>query len=223
MMKEYRVHLPEKSILATSILAIMLLVNLCCLLAIFSAMAINGFQSKSTTALNLGYNFARKDPELPGGDQAAATHLFIHQYPFPQDGLVTGIRYLQDDEALTIEIPESIYLVVLHPEPGGLRITHLLEIPADDQPPSTNGIVTYTFPEPIKVQQGDVYGHWQPSTFQTGPIPFNTDSSSTDGLTLGKSGFEWMDIQPGTLISLDGFTGRRDYYLNLIFQPDLQK
>lgn len=216
-MKEYRVRLPELSTMGMIILALILLINLCCLLAIFCNLSLAGSQRLIQKETYLGYDFSHKKPEFAGGDQAASNHLFIHQYPFQEDGSVVGIRYLEDKETLSLEIPESTYFVILHPEPGGLRITHLIKIPPDDQPPSSESVVVYKFPEPVRVRQGDVYGHWHPADSPTGPFPLNTDSKSDEGLTIGKHGFEWMDIQPGNMIPLDGFTGRRDYFMNVIF------
>lgn len=219
-MKEYRIRLPELTIMATIILALVFLVNLCCLLAIFCNLSLAGSRKLIQSSTFLGYDFSQKEPELSGGDQTAAGHLFIHQYPFAKNGLVSGIKYKQDKETLSLEIPESVYLLILHPEPGGLRITQLIQIPPDDQPPANDGIATYYFPDPVKVRQGDVFGHWHPADQQTGPFPLNTDSFSSDGKTIGQHGFTWMDVQPGTLLPLGGFTGRRDYYLNVVFTPE---
>ncbi len=220
LMKEYRVRIPELSITGTIILALVLLINLCCLLAIFCNLSLAGSQRLIPKNTYLGYDFSQKKPELAGGDQAASGHLFIHQYPFQEDGSLVGIRYIQDKETLGLEIPESSFFVVLHPEPGGLRITHLIKISPDDQPPSNASVAVFNFPEPVKVRQGDVYGHWHPADSPTGQFPLNTDATSMDGLTIGQHGFEWMDVQPGNMVSLDGFTGRRDYYLNVIFTAE---
>lgn len=218
-MKEYRIHLPELNIIGTILLALILLVNLCCLLAVFCNLSLNSARNIFHKSTYIGFDFSERKPELLSGDQTAAGHLFIHQYPFDEDGYLNGIRTVQDKEPLTLEIPESTYFVILHPELGGLRITHLIKIPPDDQPPSSESIDIYNFPEPIKVRKGDVYGHWHPADCPTGQIPLNTDSTSIEGKTMGKAGFEWMDVQPGNLVSLENFSGRRDYYLNVIFSP----
>jgi hypothetical protein len=40
-----------------------------------------------------------------------------------------------------------------------------------------------------------------------------------DGFSIGQAGFSEEDIVVGNLISTQGFTGRRDYFINLIFRP----
>lgn len=165
----------------------------------------------------LGYYLDGRNPSTTEGDQSAAGHIFIHKYPIKKDGWVTGLIYLNDLEPDMVEKSEVITLLILRPEPNGWRIISSMDLEPDDNPIRIGGITTTLF-DPIQVMAGDVFGHFQGEDNQTGPIPLNLDDASQDGLSVGKAGFSTIDILPGSFVVDSGFSGARDYYLNLIYQ-----
>lgn len=166
------------------------------------------------TAL-VGYDLTHRNPVSPDGDRKASTHVFIHNYPMPNDGTISGVMYMND----TDEIPETITLLLLHPINGGWKVVHSFSLPEDDLPPATSGFVSLELNTPLPVEKGDLFAHWQPESEPTGPIPFNPDGSSHEGLSVGKFGFNLEDVSPGQTIPNAGFTGQRDYFINVIFKP----
>jgi len=173
----------------------------------------------SLTTDYIGFNFANRAPEGPGGDSAAPDHVFIHMYPMPGHGLITGVTYLNDNEINRPETSEPIILLVLRPVTGGWRVIYRVTLADDDRPPTTQGITTVKLDSPLPVEKGDVFAHWQPGAQPTGAIPLNVDRSSTDGLSVGKFGFSSEDVEVGQIIANSGFSGRRDYFINVIFEP----
>jgi hypothetical protein len=160
----------------------------------------------------VGYDLWGQSPQVPTGDRSAAGHVFIHKYPFTTDGYVTGVSFLNDSDGGS----EVFALLVLRPLDDGWLVVHHLEIEGDDQPPSKTGVTTIHFTTPLSVEKGDVFGHWQFD--DTGPIPMNLENHSIDGLSFGKSGFIASDVDTGRIISREGFSGGRDYFINLLFQ-----
>jgi hypothetical protein len=163
----------------------------------------------------LGFDFTNRSPDSPDGDEGAPNHVFIHQYPMPEDGLITGLIYRND----TDEVSEIIDLLILRSVRRGWEVVHRVELPADDRPTATRGISTLELDPALPVNKGDVFAHWQPEVRPTGPIPLNLARASIDGLSVGEFGFDSDEVQVGDIIDEDGFTGRRDYFLNLIFKP----
>jgi len=181
--------------------------------------AFNPDQKKAQQTTAVGFDLTHRMLDNPQGDGNAQRHLFIHNYPMPGEGLVTGTICLKD----TDETPESVRLLILRPGPGGWKIIHSLPLPADDHPKSQTGIDTFQFNPPLPVEKGDIFAHWHPDGDPSGPIPYNSDDVSRKGLTVGKFGFRLEDVQRGKIIPNRGFTGQRDYFINLIFQPAPQE
>lgn len=167
----------------------------------------------------IGFSLDKTTPNSPTGDESAAGHVFIHNYPMTHDGWVSSLIHINDHEPDLVEKHEVITILILRPEPGGWRIINSIDLEPDDNPISIGGFSTITF-DPIPVKTGDVFGHFQDELSPTGPIPLNLDSSSTEGWSVGKAGFAKKDIFPGNLIENNGFSGSRDYYINLMFNPD---
>jgi len=163
----------------------------------------------------IGFNFTHFIPEFPEGDKDAPNHVFIHRYPMPDDGLITGVIYLND----TDEVSETITLLILRPSSDGWEVIHCVALLGDDLPPATTGLAMLELKPSLAVKQGDIFAHWQPETRPTGPIPLSLDSTSVDGLSTGKFGFNLVDIEVGQIIPDSGFTGRRDYLMDVIFKP----
>ena len=163
----------------------------------------------------IGFDFSNRSPESPDGDEGAPNHVFIHQYPMPEDGLITGVIYLND----TDEVSEIIDLLILRSVRRGWEVVHRVALPADDRPPAISSFSTLELDPALPVNKGDVLAHWQSEARPTGPIPLNLASASVDGLSAGEFGFSSAQVQVGDIITDSGFTGRRDYFMNIIFKP----
>jgi len=163
----------------------------------------------------IGFNFTHYIPESPEGDKGAPNHVFIHRYPMPDDGLITGVIYQNDID----DVPETIVLLILRPDGDDWEVIHRVTLLDDDIPPAATGLAMLELKPSLAVKKGDVFAHWQPETRPTGPIPLNLDSTSVDGLSAGKFGFSLVDVEVGQIIPDSGFTGRRDYFMNVIFKP----
>ncbi len=187
-------------------ISFLLILILACVLPVS---LVNGSQS-------IGFDFRKEKPVASSGDTSAKGHVFIHQYEFPADGWITGYAYLNDSEQENIEMNEPVTLLILRPLEGGWLITHIEELPPDDEPISEEGSSRLSFESPIRVHAGEIFGHFQIEK-TTGPFPMNIDNDAVDGLTIGRAGFESEDIQEGKFILREGFTGERDYFFNLIY------
>lgn len=161
----------------------------------------------------VGFDFREHIPESPAGDRAAPNHLFVHLYPMPARGIITRVTYLNDKD----KVPETITLLILRPAGEGWRVIHRVTL-TDDIPPATQGISTVTPVYPLSVEAGDVFAHWQSGDSPTGPIPLNLDSAAIEGHSMGKFGFQATDLQVGQLIVNTGFSGQRDYFINVILE-----
>lgn len=164
----------------------------------------------------IGFDFTQSALDGLEGDTGAPDHVFIHKYPMPGDGEVTGVIYLADSD----EVPEVITFLILRPIREGWKVVHSVPLPADDMPASTTGISSFEMASPLPVNEGDVFAHWQPEERPTGPIPQNVEEASVEGRSLGKLGFGPGDVEVGRIISENGFTGRRDYAINVLFSPE---
>jgi hypothetical protein len=163
----------------------------------------------------IGFDFAGRTPDSPQGDTAAPTHLFIHDYPIPGPGFITGVRYRNDTTGDPTG-PEAISVLVLRPEGGGWRVIHRIDLPDSAFRHGASGDTTFMLPAPLPVQANDILAHWQ---YQgPGPIPPNV-RNHVDGVSHGQFGFNSSDVDVGKFIVNAGFTGQRDYFINLIFTP----
>ncbi len=160
----------------------------------------------------IGFDFSGQSPAAQTGDRSAATHVFVHKYPFPSSGYITGVTFLNDSDGGA----EPFSLLVLRPVSGGWEVVHRIDIEGDDLPPAKTGMTSIHFGNPLEVHRGDLFAHWQPD--DTGPIPMNDENSSVEGLSFGKVGFHSEDIEEGQVIPNQGFSGGRDYFINLIFE-----
>ena len=158
----------------------------------------------------IGFDFASHTPAFPKGDEAASLHLFLHKYPMPSNGFITGVIYLNDSDTNS----ESFDLLVLRPENQGWKIVDRLSL-SDDRPPAQTGTTLLTLPTPIAVQENDIFAHWQYEA--EGAIPLNGDNTSIDGFSSGQYQFRSADVEIGQHIHKDGFTGERDYFISVIF------
>ncbi len=158
----------------------------------------------------IGFNFSSQSPETPEGDLSASRHLFLHAYPMPGDGFITGVAYLNDSDTTS----ESFNLLILRPENKGWKVIYRIDL-SDDTPPAKTGITIVNLPYPLSVQEDDLFAHWQAGA--GGAIPLNTDDLSLDGFSVGQYGFRSENIEVGQRIANEGFSGHRDYFLSLIF------
>ena len=169
-------------------------------------------QTDSNSLQLIGFDFSDQTPSAPEGDYTAATHLFVHKYPIPNDGLVMGVTYLNDSDSES----ENITFLILRPIGGGWKVIHRADLIEDDLPSATTGTTTFSFEASLAVKKGDIFAHWQPDN--TGPIPLNLESSPFDGLTFNKVGFNTEEIEEGKIIPSENFSGGRDYFINLIYK-----
>lgn len=167
---------------------------------------------QTTTEYFIGYDFNEATASFPGGDEAAPMHLFIHKYSIPSDGYISGLILLNDADVLE----EGFSLLILHPNQGEWEVVHRVDVDKDDQPAATTGISTIEFGVSLLVREGDIFAHWQLG--DTGPIPMNTEETAFEGFSFGKFGFNSADIEVGRVITNNGFSGGRDYFVNLIFE-----
>lgn len=158
----------------------------------------------------LGFDFVDQTPEFPEGDISASLHLFLHKYRIPGNGFITGVSYLNDSDTIV----ESFDLLILRPDTNGWKVIHRIGL-SDDSPPAQTGVTVVTLPSSLSVQKNDIFAHWQSGT--DGAIPLNANNTSSDGFSIGRYGFRSADIEVGQHIDKDGFTGQRDYFINITF------
>lgn len=205
---------------AGKIIVIVLIYSLCTAIALFIGVIAWPNMHKPASSQLIGFDYSNKVPEQTSGDTAAASHIFIHNYPFPSDGWLTGITYLNDSEMGNIEQQEEIFILVLRPENRIFRIVYRQEIMMDDLLQEVSGVTRVVFPQPLKVKKGDLLAHWQPTNQTGGPIPLNLDEDAGLGFTSGKASFQFEDTSAGKTIDPEGFSGCRNYFLQAIFQPE---
>jgi len=191
------------------------------LMTLLVTVACNGFTSSFSKDASIvhteqiGFGFVNHTINSLEGDHNAPNHLFLHKYPMPGDGFISDVIFLDDSD----EMPEIITLLILRPDREGWLIVHNVPIPDDDLSTSTSGIWTLALPSPLPVKKGDIFAHWQPQSRPTGPVPLNVGTYSIDGLSVGRVGFSADDLEIGQVISEVGFTGPRDYAINLLLTP----
>ena len=191
---------------------LLLPLSLLFLLACSSLVSVGQPLTDGTALQSIGFDFSGQTPQTPTGDRSAATHLFVHKYSFPSTGYVTGVTFLNDSDGGA----EPFTLLILRPVSDGWQVIHRVDIGGDDLPPAKTGITSIRFGIPLEVHRGDLFAHWQRD--DTGPIPMNDENSSVEGLSFGKVGFHSENIEEGQFILNQGFSGGRDYFINLIFE-----
>jgi len=189
-------------------LAVFFFISLAC----SATLTINPQQTYSQPEQSIGFDFSSQSPSSPDGDRAAPTHVFIHKYPFPTDGFVTGVTFVNDSDSKA----EEITLLILRPLGGGWEVIHRVDLSEDDRPSTKTGITTLSLGTSLAVEKGDIFAHWQFG--KTGPIPLNDEHLSFDGLSVGKFGLDSKDIEEGHVLTNENFSGGRDYFINLIFE-----
>lgn len=167
-------------------------------------------------AAEIGFNFTGRLPGSPEGDLTAPTHLFVHLYPVPQPGIVTGVTYRNDSD---VGDPQPISVLILRPVAGGWNVIDREDLPDSAFHHGVAGDTTYPFPAPVSVNPGDIFAHWQEQF--AGPIPVNLTEVHVEGGSKAQFGFGSADIDPGSFISSGGYdrntTDLRDYFINLDF------
>ncbi len=158
----------------------------------------------------IGFDFSNRSPAAPEGDISAKQHLFLHKYPIPTNGFITGIDYLNDSDTAS----ESFDLLVLRPDHNGWKVIYRLNL-SDDIPPAKTGMTAVNLPYPLPVQKSDIFAHWQSEAGSA--IPLNIDNRSIEGFSTGQYGFRSSEIEVGQQINQGGFSGQRDYFINVIF------
>jgi len=189
-----------------------------CSAAIVMAIVIDRNLGTENDANLIGFNFTGRTAQFPMGDLGAGRTLFIHKYPIPKYGHVIGFEYLNDYENGNPEKREKIALLMLRPEIDYWSIFYRYDI-VDDNPVRTDGITKVIFPQPIEVQKGDIFATYQSDENSSGAIPMNSDQTCIDGKSSGKYGFDNDQIQVDMEIQNLGFSGCRDYFIDLIFIP----
>ena len=167
---------------------------------------------ESPNEQTFGFDFSEQVPQIPTGDRSAPMHLFVHKYPFYSNGTITTVTFLNDSDGGS----EAFVLLILRPTDDGWMVIHRVDIESDDQPSAKTGVTTFQFGTPLSVQKGDIFGHWRLE--ETGAIPLNDENLSIDGLSFGKFGINANELEEGQFIRNQGFSGGRDYFINIIFQ-----
>lgn len=158
----------------------------------------------------VGFDFSGQIPSSPKGDVSARHHLFLHEYPMPGNGFVSGIIYLNDSDKAV----ETFDVLILRPNDDGWRIIYRIQL-SDDSPPAQTGTTSVNLPSPLTVQRNDIFAHWQDGP--NGAIPLNIGNRSVDGFSTGQFGFQSSKVEVGQQIGANGFSGQRDYFINVIF------
>lgn len=161
-------------------------------------------------AQQVGFDFINQIPEFSEGDTSASLHLFMHKYHIPDKGYITEVAYLNDSDTIS----ESFDLLILRFDNKGWEVIHRINL-SDDSPPAKTGTTVVTLPDSLSVLKNDIFAHWQPDT--GGAIPLNADAAVFDGFSVGQYGFHSTDIEIGQHINNNGFSGQRDYFINIIF------
>jgi len=163
-------------------------------------------------AVTVGYDFSGQTPQFDTGDLGAPNHLFIHSYAMPYSGVVTSVTFRNDSD--TTSGLQPISLLILRPVASGWNVAYRVDLPDSIFNHGVPGDTTYVLPAALAVQEGDIFAHWQLQG--PGPIPLNIYGT---GLSNGQYGFDYNEIDPGDFILNAGFTGGRDYFINLNLAP----
>ena len=161
----------------------------------------------------IGFDFTEQVPSFPKGDISARRHLFLHEYSMPSNGSVIGIIFCNDSDKAV----ETFDLLVLRPNDDGWKVIYRMSL-SDDTPPTQTGTTAVNLPSPWAVQKNDVFAHWQDSP--NGAIPLNIESESVDGFSVGQHDFQSSEVEVGEQIDINGFSGPRDYFINVVFSTN---
>ena len=161
----------------------------------------------------IGFDFSQQIPSAPKGDTSARRHLFLHEYPMPAHGFITGITYLNDSDKAV----ETFDLLILRPNEDGWKVTYRISL-SDDMPATQTGTTVVNLPSPWSVQKNDIFAHWQ--NIANGAIPLNVDNETLEGVSVGQYGFPPSTVEVGEQIGIDGFSGQRDYFINVVFSTN---
>lgn len=158
----------------------------------------------------VGFDFSGQIPSSPKGDVSARHHLFLHEYPIPDNGFVSGIIYLNDSD----KVVETFDVLILRPNDDGWKVIYRIKL-SDDAPPAQTGTTAVNPPSPLAVQRNDIFAHWQDGP--NGAIPLNIGNRAVDGFSTGQFGFRSSNVEIGQQIDANGFSGQRDYFINVAF------
>ena len=161
----------------------------------------------------IGFDFSNRSPSSPKGDISATWHLFLHQYSMPSNGNIIGIIYVNDSDTTA----DPFDLLILRPTDGGWNVVYRVKL-FDDTTPAKAGTTEVRLSSPLPVQKNDIFAHWQEGA--NGAIPLNLDNESVDGFSMGQYGFQSSNVQVGRQITDTGFSGKRDYFINVVFLAD---
>ena len=166
-----------------------------------------------THTQQIGFDFSGQVPSSPKGDTSARRHLFLHEYSMPSNGFVTGVIYFNDNDKAV----EAFDLLILRPNDDGWQVIYRINL-SDDTPPVQTGTTMINLPSSLAVQKGDIFAHWQDNP--NGAVQLNIDNESVDGISVGQYGFQSSEVEVGEQISINGFNGHRDYFINVVFSTN---
>lgn len=144
----------------------------------------------------IGHDLNSPDLSFPEGDSFASEFVFIHEFPFPADGFVTGGRYKNDSD----QTPETIDVLILRPVADGWDVVHRIPLAPDDTPPTATGFTDFSFGASLPVEAGDIFAYWQPGG--TGPIPLDIPPAAPDIFPSStfEPGFTTDEVDTGDFI-----------------------
>lgn len=200
------------------VLICLIVVGLCSAISLISGSLVWLGKNWQASSSRVGFDYDQQIAATFSGNNNAPGTIFIHRYPFPSDGNLIGVEYLNDCEPVGTEQREEVFLLILRPTTGGYQILFRQELPVDDIDPACLGTTRVDFSQPLPVQRGDLLATWQPEEESNGPIPFNSDEYSVEGRTSARSGFSFSDTTPGQIILSGGFEGKMDYFFRGIFE-----
>ena len=117
---------------------------------------VSGAGAPQKTKFLIGFNLTDQTAVYTGGDDSAPKHLFVHKYPMPADGNISGL-ILQNDKDMQAE---DFSLLILRPIQGGWKVSHRMDIHENDAFSITAETSTIMFEKALPVEKGDVFAHW---------------------------------------------------------------
>jgi hypothetical protein len=116
--------LSRRFMLNLSVVALTIIFMLGFTLIMNNTVTVEAQESQWTKQEPIGFNFLNQHPKGPAGDSGAPDHVFIHRYPMPADGLITGVTFVNDSDPNGIEIPEFMDLLILRSVKNGFEVIH---------------------------------------------------------------------------------------------------